>query len=84
MRNSRNLVVIDKAVVVGKFVVVAKLPETGIEVPSSGLSGLIHSGTKCDHGVYIPANSYHPDKAEFCTLCNPLNILTKKEDVYKA
>lgn len=40
-----------------------------VSVAPSGLSHIVASGTKCQHGVYIPAGS---DGADCCSCCNPL------------
>jgi hypothetical protein len=54
-----------------------------IIVEPSGLVPEIYTpGRKCGHGVYIPANSQDPGRAEFCTLCNPYLILTKKNAAF--
>ena len=46
-------------------------PHSDIAVPSSPEHNLNHPGTKCEHGVYIPATSVRPNHAPYCSLCYP-------------
>jgi hypothetical protein len=52
--------------------------------PSGMIPEIFTPGRKCGHGVYIPANSMDPSRAEYCTLCNPYFLLVKKHGVYVA
>lgn len=51
-------------------------PNTGIVVQASpcGDEMLGIPGTKCEHGVYIPASAVHPNLAPFCSFCYPYLI----------
>jgi len=46
-------------------------PNTGIVVQASpyGDETLGTPGTKCEHGVYIPASASNPNLAPFCSFC---------------
>lgn len=61
-------------------------PRMDIVVPSSGDSEITMPGGKCDHGVYIPANSIlaDPDLAPCCSICRPYEIIARKHSSYKA
>jgi len=44
--------------------------QTVVVVPSP--EGHIHiSGTKCEHGGYIPATHVDPNRAPYCSVCYP-------------
>ena len=83
MKNSRELVLIDDVLIIGRATaeVHSRLP---LEVPPSGISGITVSGGKCEHGVYIPATAPRLDHAPYCSLCHPYEIAVRKNGVYKA
>ena len=83
MKHSRRLVELVDAFIYGKFIG-APTTATNVEVPPSGLTDLTLNGRKCEHGIYIPANSEDPDRALYCTLCYPYEIFTKKHAVFTA
>ena len=83
MRNSRNLVLIDDVKEMGRALADVA-PHIDIEVPVSGLSGVMVPGTKCEHGVYIPSTSQWPDNAPYCSICRPYEIAVRKGGIYKA
>jgi hypothetical protein len=66
MRNSRNLVLNEDIVIVGRRMANVR-PHLDIQMPPSGLTGVLATGTKCEHGVYIPATSPWPDHAPDCS-----------------
>ena len=49
-------------------------PFLDIIMPVSGDSFVTEPGRKCEHGTYIPANSSHSDRAEYCSVCYPYLI----------
>lgn len=83
MRDTRTLVSLEDARIVGRATAEV-LPHQQIEVPVSGLSGLTAPGGKCDHGVYIPAPYLHTDRAPYCSLCRPYEIIVKEHGTFKA
>lgn len=83
MRNSRSLVSIDDALIIGRVAADVR-PRLTLEVPASGLSGVIQSGGKCDHGVYIPATAIDHDRAPNCSLCYHYAIAVRENGIYKA
>jgi hypothetical protein len=46
-------------------------PHSDIVVQSSPDGNLNHLGTKCEHGVYIPATAASSDHAPYCSVCYP-------------
>jgi hypothetical protein len=42
-----------------------------VEVVPSGLTNVRKNGTKCLHGIYIPANSLDHERADYCSICRP-------------
>jgi hypothetical protein len=84
MRNSRNLVLIEDAKEVGHRL--ADVPmKMDVVVPPSGLTGIVTSGGKCFHGVYIPVTSPLAENyAEYCSICRPFEIAVRDGGVYKA
>lgn len=85
MKNSRKLVDISDAKEVGKSPFISPLPQEIVIMPS-GLEPdpILVAGKKCAHGVYIPANSNDPNRAEYCTICYPYDILAKASSIYSA
>lgn len=83
MKNSRSLVLLDDMREAGHVLADVR-PHISLVVPSSGLSGIETPGTKCDHGVYIPATSPWPDHAQYCSVCRPYVILVRKGGIFKA
>ena len=85
MRNSRKVVLVDNVMAyLDKVPFTKTLFAQEVVVPPSGLTPLITPGRKCFHGVYIPANSPDPNRAEYCTECYPLDIFVKPNSVYLA
>ena len=82
---SHKLVNIDDAKEVGKAPFDTPQAQE-IIIPPSGLEPdpIFAAGKKCAHGVYIPANSPDPNRAEYCTNCYPYNILVKSGSIYSA
>lgn len=83
MKNTRNLVLLDDMRELGRVLADVR-PHIEIEVPVSGLSGITVSGTKCEHGMYIPSTSPWPDHAPYCSACRPYLIAVRKNGVFKA
>jgi len=83
MRNTRNLVLIDDAKDYARAMAEVP-PHQNIVIQPSGLSGVTMHGTKCAHGVYIPATSLHTDYAPYCSLCHPYEIAVREGAIYKA
>jgi hypothetical protein len=54
-------------------------PNTGIIMQPSTEGAVTIPGTKCEHGVYIPATSADPNRALYCSLCHPYEINIKGE-----
>jgi hypothetical protein len=50
-------------------------PHTDIVMLSG--DGIFPSGSKCEHGNYIPATAVSPDHAPFCSLCYPYTLEVK-------
>ena len=59
-------------------------PQDIVVEPSMENADTLPAGRKCGHGVYIPANSQDPNRAAYCTLCQPYFILAKKHAAYVA
>jgi hypothetical protein len=83
MKNSRSLILIDDVKEVGRGLASVR-PHINLEVPASGLSGIQTPGTKCEHGMYIPATSPWPDNAPYCSICRPFLIAVRKGGIFKA
>jgi len=84
MKNSRNLVLIaGVSKESGKTAFPVGLPQD-IAVEPSGLTPLITAGRKCAHGVYIPASSQDPNRAEYCSECYSYIISVKPHAMYRA
>ena len=84
MKNSRQLVLIDGVMKEFGKTPFPSRPPQDIVVQPSGLTPLTTPGRKCAHGVYIPANSEDPNRAEYCSECYPYDIFVKPHSVYKA
>lgn len=54
-------------------------PAQNIGIPVSGQTNITIAGRKCEHGVYIPSNSFDSNRAEFCTSCRPVVIETRTD-----
>lgn len=69
----------DSVIEIGKTVADVS-GHTDISVVPSPEGGVIHSGTKCEHGVYIPYTHPDPDRAPYCSLCYPYLLKLKSGD----
>jgi hypothetical protein len=83
VRNTRNLVLVQDAKEIGRVSADVR-PHINLEVPVSGLSGIQASGTKCEHGMYIPSTSPYPDHSEYCSVCRPFVVEIEKGKIFKA
>jgi hypothetical protein len=79
-----RLAVLDDSQIVGRVCIDQPAFAQNIVVPVSGDSGLTYPGTKCEHGVYIPANSPYPTMADYCSVCWPYKLSVKHNAQYLA
>ena len=82
--NEVKLAVIDDAQIAGRVCLAEPSSTSEIVVPVSGDSGLTVPGTKCNHGVYIPANSPYPTMSDYCSICWPYKLAVKDNAQYLA
>jgi hypothetical protein len=93
-RNSRLLILVEDVAEMGTLpvnkqaVIVSRAPvkvapRPALKVPSSD-DGIVPSGGKCVHGVYIPVFSAYVDHAPYCSICCPYEIFAKEGTTYKA
>jgi len=54
-------------------------PHLEIIMEPSGETDVRVPGRKCEHGTYIPSNSFDPNRAEFCSSCYQVEIHTREE-----
>lgn len=47
-------------------------------------NGLVVTGGKCEHGVYIPASAPNGDRSPYCSICHPYVIFARKGAEFKA
>lgn len=79
-----HLAALDDSQIAGRVCINQPMFAQHIVVPVSGDSGLTVPGTKCDHGVYIPANSPYPTMSDYCTICWPYKLAVKNNAQYLA
>lgn len=82
--NAIKMVVLDDAQIAGRVCIDQPAFVQNIIVPVSGDSGLTVPGTKCEHGVYIPANSPYPTMSDYCSICWPYKLAVKDNAQYLA
>lgn len=58
-------------------------PRSSIKLETDMNNGLIITGGKCEHGVYIPTWHSYEDDSPYCSICHPYSIIAKKGE-YKA
>ena len=76
MKKRKNIFAFDDLKELGKSV--AKVgPNAGIVIQPSTEGVVTIPGTKCEHGVYIPATSTDPNRAPYCSLCHPYIVELK-------
>jgi hypothetical protein len=84
-KNTRSLILIEDAEDTLRKMQVPVPPRSNVVVQPSGISGLEIAGSKCVHGVYIPANSDSPDHALYCSECYNYILKAKSEHaIFKA
>lgn len=57
-------------------------PRMQLKIETYMDNGLVLTGGKCEHGVYIPHESIEDD-ARYCTICHPYVIMAKAGIEYK-